>query len=91
MENKKGFTIEITDVETGDVVLYRDDMVALIGGITFADGDVVSIGNISTNPLRVAMTLDAAEKSIEEIKRKSPLAAVVFDYLKSYKDNKEEL
>lgn len=91
MENKATFAIKITDLETGEVLLDRDDMVALIGGITFADGDVVGIGHISTNPLRVAMTLDAAEKSIEEIKRKSPLAAVVFDYLKSYKDNKEEL
>ncbi len=86
MKNKKTFTVIITDNETGEVVHDRDDVVALIGGITYADGDSASIGMVHTNSLNLALTVDSARKSIEEVKKQSPLVGVLDDLVSKHRN-----
>ncbi len=80
------FTITITDNETGEVILDRDDVEALIGGITYVDGDSANIGMIHANPLNSALTVDSARKAIEEVKKRIPLVGVLDDLASKHRN-----
>lgn len=91
---KNTFTITITDNETGEVVLDHDDVVALIGGITRHSDegvDSASVRFIHANLPLLAMTLDSAVKSVEEVKKRSPLAGLLCNIGSKYSDAFSEL
>lgn len=100
MENKKTFTVVITDNETGEILLDRDDVVALIGGITYHTDegtDSRSSGYIRANAVQIAATLDSARMAIETAKEGNPLVAFIDEFVNKYRetttdtlDNQEE-
>lgn len=90
MENKATFAIKITDLETGEVLLDRDDVVTYIGGVTFDDGVSASLAGANTDSVRIAIAIDSAEMAIKNVKESSPSVAALVGLVAQYREEETQ-
>ena len=66
------YKITITNNETGEILVNKENAVAIVGAIT-DDGEITrEIGFVNCNALNLAGAVIGAESVISQIKRESP-------------------